>query len=763
VAGRTGRQGVTTLAPVRLAHIEPSGAPGTDRTRLPVLLEQVLRPEFRPFLLFAAVGDEVLGHPPCKVPACGRPGPMVGLCAAHLTRWYTAGKPPIEEWAATAAPAVRGRSPLLSCIVNSCRRGRAAYALCALHHAHWIRAGRPPVESWLASVAPVVDGDRLDCAVDRCQLLAESARSALCREHGDRWRGAGRPPLPVFSDWCAAVGQHCFDLRQMPPGLARELQYGLQCRSEERAAKAVPRDLRPLIRYLSDAQPDSLLDEPAEVLLARMPPSGRRSTLAAFVRFTIRCLEDLLAGIGWDNEYGRDQWVLRRLNLKTDNTATIYFVGIAQPWLRELAKRWCRHRLVTGLTPSTVACGARAVASLAQHLEKYPAAGPRTAGAAGLDRQLLEGWLASLSADLGPPARRLRIGAVATFLQAIRQHQWAPDLPAGAVIVAEDYPRRAAMLPRALPEYVMAQLESPANLARITDPRIQLVTELIMRTGLRLRDALTLPTDCLLRDHQEGTYFRYVNRKMRREAVVPIDDALGAAITAQQQAVRDRWADSPVLFPRSLANPDGKHPVGANAYYDQLGRWLVTCNIHDEQGHPVHLTPHQWRHTFATRLINQEVPLEVVRRLLDHTSHATTSHYARICDTTVRQHWERARKVNHRGEPLTLAADSPLADAAWMKQNIARATMALPNGYCGLPLRQKCPHANACLDCPVFVTTAEFLPQHHSQLDATRTLIATAEADGHFRMVEMNQRVADNLEAIITTLEHPAEQDADES
>jgi hypothetical protein len=89
--------------------------------------------------------------------------------------------------------------------------------------------------------------------------------------------------------------------------------------------------------------------------------------------------------------------------------------------------------------------------------------------------------------------------------------------------------------------------------------------------------------------------------------------------------------------------------------------------------------------------------------------------------------------------------------------------MALPNGYCGLPLRQKCPHANACLDSPVFVTTAEFLPQHHSQLAATRTLIATAEADGHFRMVEMNRRVADNLEAIITTLEHPAEQDADES
>ncbi len=33
-----------------------------------------------------------------------------------------------------------------------------------------------------------------------------------------------------------------------------------------------------------------------------------------------------------------------------------------------------------------------------------------------------------------------------------------------------------------------------------------------------------------------------------------------------------------------------------------------------------------------------------------------------------------------------------------------------------------------------------------------RKLIATVGADGRFRMVEMNQRVADNLERIITAL-----------
>jgi hypothetical protein len=73
-----------------------------------------------------------------------------------------------------------------------------------------------------------------------------------------------------------------------------------------------------------------------------------------------------------------------------------------------------------------------------------------------------------------------------------------------------------------------------------------------------------------------------------------------------------------------------------------------------------------------------------------------TSHYARLHDTTVREHWERAHKVNAKGETVTLDPDGPLAEAAWAKQRLSRATQALPNGYCGLPLVQQCPHANSC-------------------------------------------------------------------
>jgi integrase len=48
--------------------------------------------------------------------------------------------------------------------------------------------------------------------------------------------------------------------------------------------------------------------------------------------------------------------------------------------------------------------------------------------------------------------------------------------------------------------------------------------EILIRTGLRIGDATRLALDCLIRDPQGAVYLRYRNHKMRRDAVVPIDD-----------------------------------------------------------------------------------------------------------------------------------------------------------------------------------------------------------------------------------------------
>jgi hypothetical protein len=143
-----------------------------------------------------------------------------------------------------------------------------------------------------------------------------------------------------------------------------------------------------------------------------------------------------------------------------------------------------------------------------------------------------------------------------------------------------------------------------------------------------------------------------------------------------------------------------------------------------------------------------------VQRLLDHSSPAMTARYAHIKDQTLRREWERyQQRVNIRGETISLDPDGPHSDAAWALENLARAKQTLPNGYCGLPLQQRCPHPNACLTCDNFLTTGEFLPLHRDQLERTEQLIATARENGNARLVEMNQPVKVNLLRIIEGLE----------
>ena len=75
--------------------------------------------------------------------------------------------------------------------------------------------------------------------------------------------------------------------------------------------------------------------------------------------------------------------------------------------------------------------------------------------------------------------------------------------------------------------------------------------------------------------------------------------------------------------------------------------------------------------------------------------------------------------------------------------------------------RRTCPHANACLTRPVFLTGPEFLPELREQQRRTLALIDVSERSGQVRMVEMNQQVLNNLDRMISEVEKTVTEDAD--
>ena len=56
----------------------------------------------------------------------------------------------------------------------------------------------------------------------------------------------------------------------------------------------------------------------------------------------------------------------------------------------------------------------------------------------------------------------------------------------------------------------------------------------------------------------------------------------------------------------------------------------------------VHVSPHRLRHTFATQLVNQGMPLASVAKLLGHDTLDMTQHYARLYERTVKEQFETA-------------------------------------------------------------------------------------------------------------------------
>lgn len=718
-------------------------------------LVATVRPEFRGEELVFDPQDVVFGGTLCAVVGCTRTGRAKGLCWGHNHRWARIGKPDLEEFIATTDPQWRRQTPYLPCRASGCCYGRRCEAgLCPIHHRAWTRAGRPDLAPWLAALPEPTHQPSI-CLITSCQLWVHRDNQ-LCWRHTQHWRSLGRPDIQEYTDGVGidpVPGHERIDLGGLGPQLRLEMQYVLQRRSDQATTKTRPVTVQTVVRLLADSSVTCLLERSEDAWQQELRDRGNTaSTAHAFLLYAYHQISDLAAGTGWEVEYPRDVWRLRSIGIDKPR-ATLRFDRIAQPWLKDLAKQWARWELNTTTSTQWVSTGVNALTRFGQFMASPTVGVNRLAG---VDRPLLERYLADLHTQLGgTETHRQHIGRLNTFLQAVRRHRWDDSLPVNAMFFPEDYPSRTELLPRALAEHVMTQVEHPDNLDRWDNPAYRLVSVILMRCGLRISDACEIPLDCIVTDADGAPYLRYHNHKMKREALVPLDEQLTEMITVRQRTLRDRWppTGTPVLFPRPLKNPHGRQPTLSSTYRKALYRWLVRCDIRDEHDRPVVLKPHQWRHTLGTRMINKDVPQEVVRRILDHESTEMTAHYARLSDTTIRRHWEAAQQVNANGERVTLNPDGPLAAAAWARQRLSRATQALPNGCCGLPPVQACQHANSCLTCPMFLTTAQFLPQHRQQHEQTLQIISAAQARGETRMIEMNQQVADNLARIITALQ----------
>ena len=185
-----------------------------------------------------------------------------------------------------------------------------------LHGQQWHRAGRPDPDGWLPDGPPIKQpADGTTCRIDHCRLWPQ-ASSPFCHAHTQTWKTNGRPDIDQFATGFSqrlVTEDEAIRLDRLGPQLALEIQYAMQCRRDERTSKTFPTVVMQVVRFLATTTVTSLLDQDEDAWRAQIGrPAPKDGTPRALLIYARRKVEDLVDAGGWDAEYPRDVWRLRR-------------------------------------------------------------------------------------------------------------------------------------------------------------------------------------------------------------------------------------------------------------------------------------------------------------------------------------------------------------------------------------------------------------------------------------------------------------------
>lgn len=182
-------------------------------------------------------------------------------------------------------------------------------------------------------------------------------------------------------------------------------------------------------------------------------------------------------------------------------------------------------------------------------------------------------------------------------------------------------PRRAISLnaPRKLPR-VLTAAEAQAIMDACEHLRDRFLFAVLFDTGMRIGEALGLRHEDLAAAETHIRVRARVNdngarSKSRNPRTIPVSAEL---IRLYADYLHREYGDldSDYVFVNLWGQPHG-HPLTYTAVYDLVRRLRRRTGID--------FNPHWYRHTAATRMLRDEVPIEVVSKLLGHADITTTA------------------------------------------------------------------------------------------------------------------------------------------
>ena len=186
------------------------------------------------------------------------------------------------------------------------------------------------------------------------------------------------------------------------------------------------------------------------------------------------------------------------------------------------------------------------------------------------------------------------------------------------------YPKLDKQLPKFLTE---AEVEKILNLPegdRVCDLRDKAILEFLYSTGARVSEMVSLK----INDIDLISGFVKVRGKGRKERLLPLGDPAIESIKKYLDARRDK---NQALF---INQREGG--LTDRGVRDIIYRYIKKAAL------SLKVSPHTFRHSFATHLLNRGADLRSVQELLGHSNISTTQIYTHLTIDSLKKVYQRA-------------------------------------------------------------------------------------------------------------------------
>jgi site-specific recombinase XerD len=204
-------------------------------------------------------------------------------------------------------------------------------------------------------------------------------------------------------------------------------------------------------------------------------------------------------------------------------------------------------------------------------------------------------------------------------------------------------PKKPKRLPSVLERKEMASLLAAPDASTPLGQRDRAILELLYASGARVAELCGLNVEDT---DLAGRHAKVLGKRGKERVVLfgrPAARALGEYIDGGRPALlraNRRATDEKALF----LSRAGRR-LTPSAVRDLVRRHVLGA----QTGHPA--TPHSFRHTFATHLLDAGADLRTVQTLLGHESLSSTQVYTHVSLRHLRESYQKAHPLSGKGDP----------------------------------------------------------------------------------------------------------------